>query len=1821
MSAVPAGEAPAPGLLRSVKRRLLGDQPAQDQAGQDIAFLRDCPLFDRAGYLQRYPDVAEAGIDPVEHYVVHGTAEGRDPCDLFSTAYYLESNQDVAASRINPLRHFCEHGWREGRAPSPGYDIAAYAAAHENASGLQPLSIIAAKPGSAGAESSGGDDAQVIAESGIFDAEFYLASYPKVAKAGADPVRHYVNHGAREGLDPSPFFDTRYYLASNPDVAQAGRNPLVHFCKYGWKEFRQPSSEFDIVRYWLMHMVREGQAGNPLVHYLQHGRPDGIPAYRLDEQGPLERNRMTAVAESLFDTADVATLKLLGRALSRIARWPAAEEAFRRVAAREWAVADNHAALAKALAAQKKWWLVVEAMSDAVELDKTRGDWFFTLADACERMNRFDAAVDAFRKAIALAPHRADWHYRLGHVLERAGAKREAAVRYAEAVRLSNDKDVVAHGIGVFHQARGMWEEARDAYLAEIERKPLSGGLRYRLGMAFDRLYDWQQAADAYIAAIALSATARVPSWHFRLGFVRERMEQWDEAGKAYAAAIALSPERHVPYWNYRLGYVLEKAGRLQDACNAWRNAYRNPKKGSELEPYDGFIVPEAGEENVGNPDPELGIEPPQDYFRQFGGSELVLDALRRDLTIADTHYSLGERRERMGDMEGAAAAYAAAVARSSDHKPSWYYRLGHVLAKAGHHQQACDAFRQTRIIQRPHGVSEDAFRKHEDQLITTSYLEYSQCLPVRDDVIVYESFNGNSLTCNPLALFRALVDHPQYRNHLHVWVLNDPDRIPGHLRHRENVVFVSKGSDGYLRYLATAKYLINNSGFPPYFVRRPEQRYLATWHGTPLKTLGKEQKYKFYDHKRTQRNFLQASHLITPNPHTTQITLDSYDIRPLFTGLLAETGYPRIDLTLNATDARKRWLRQRLGVSGEQPIVLYAPTWRGTLDEVEFDVGRLESDLEALSQQGCQVLFRGHSLLERVIESDHLGTRVVPADIDTNELLSVVDVLVTDYSSVFFDFMATGRPILYYIYDVEQYEEERGLYFGMDEMPGYKCRTIEELCDALGQAIQAGMLDQKHYDEARRQYTCHEDGHATERVIEFFFNDNPALALDYRKSDKPAVIMAGGSFLPNGITTSFINLVNHIDRDSIDVVVALSPNAMELTPSSIGQFRKLPKDIIAVPRYGNLPLTLEERWLRKRHEAGKLLGDEAEAIMQRVYRREFVRIFGFKQFDAVVSFAGYDTFWTAVLLDNDLPFRKVVYLHNDMYAEHITKYPELERMFRLYDKADLLVSVSEKTNVLNRSNLAGRYGLTEENFVSCDNVSNAEEIIARADDALERPEDVGIFAGGPVFINVARLSVEKDQEKLLRAFSKLLRKVPDARLLILGTGPLQHHLHQVVSELGLQKSVHLLGYRANPYPYLRRSDCFVLSSNHEGQPMTLLEALVLEKPVVATDIVGNRSVMEGRGGLLVENSVEGLCGGMEEFVSGKVPVDKFNWRAYNESAVGQFYRYSLGLSGSDVDSIKPSGGKACEMEINFFNKATSEHYLGVQGQLNRLVMDEVTRQGGRATETGREYVEGALNFTWFIRQKADVLMSHGVADKNYYWMPNPKTSERYLDRFQAVLVPGQWMKDRIVRSAKLRLGEDDVYVVGWPRLDLLRRRQADVEVPSSKKSLRILWAPTHDARKRGPEQKSTSTYPDFEPFFEKLAKKYESRQSLHPSNRGDKTPTMDGMLWANVVISDFGTMVYEAWALGKPVIFPGWILQDRIQKYLPGSAEAYIFENKIGYHPATFMEMEEVLAKGPVITPDVDEFMSKYLDNYANGLSAPKVATALRVIAEKLKV
>jgi CDP-glycerol glycerophosphotransferase (TagB/SpsB family) len=260
-------------------------------------------------------------------------------------------------------------------------------------------------------------------------------------------------------------------------------------------------------------------------------------------------------------------------------------------------------------------------------------------------------------------------------------------------------------------------------------------------------------------------------------------------------------------------------------------------------------------------------------------------------------------------------------------------------------------------------------------------------------------------------------------------------------------------------------------------------------------------------------------------------------------------------------------------------------------------------------------------------------------------------------------------------------------------------------------------------------------------------------------------------------------------------------------------------------------------------------------------------------------------------------------------------------------------------------------------------------------------------------------------------------------------------------------------------------------------------------------------------------------------------------------------------------------------------------------------------------SESQDEYVKSksVLNLTFFIRHKADVLMSHGVADKNYMLIRDKKDGSRLVNSFKYVLVPGEWLKQKLLKDTDITLQADQIKIIGWPRLNSLKRLKRKWRISRVLNILRnrfnggkkiVLWAPTHDFRKRGVEQKSTSSYPDLLEFVPKLTEEFRFFTSLHPRNRECKRPTDDILVRSDVVISDVGTIVYEAWALGIPVVFPRWILKDRIIEFTPGSAEAYIFENNIGYHASSFEEMLELISNPRLqVEKDVKKFLDLYLE------------------------
>jgi CDP-glycerol glycerophosphotransferase len=128
----------------------------------------------------------------------------------------------------------------------------------------------------------------------------------------------------------------------------------------------------------------------------------------------------------------------------------------------------------------------------------------------------------------------------------------------------------------------------------------------------------------------------------------------------------------------------------------------------------------------------------------------------------------------------------------------------------------------------------------------------------------------------------------------------------------------------------------------------------------------------------------------------------------------------------------------------------------------------------------------------------------------------------------------------------------------------------------------------------------------------------------------------------------------------------------------------------------------------------------------------------------------------------------------------------------------------------------------------------------------------------------------------------------------ILGDGPLRQTLERLIADLDLTDCVLLAGLRSNPFPALARADCFVLSSNHEGQPMVLLEALTLKKPIVSTDILGAKFVLQDGYGILVENSVAGLLKGLQQYAENPEPGRVFEYSEYQRRAHAQFVKSAL---------------------------------------------------------------------------------------------------------------------------------------------------------------------------------------------------------------------------------------------------------------------------------------------------------------------------------------
>nr|WP_280518584.1 CDP-glycerol glycerophosphotransferase family protein [Lederbergia wuyishanensis] len=584
-------------------------------------------------------------------------------------------------------------------------------------------------------------------------------------------------------------------------------------------------------------------------------------------------------------------------------------------------------------------------------------------------------------------------------------------------------------------------------------------------------------------------------------------------------------------------------------------------------------------------------------------------------------------------------------------------------------------------------------------------YARYYEKSNVRKCTILYESREGKSITDNPYAMFKYMLNNPKFKQYTHIWSVQELEPLKtviSKYKDYPNVKFVQRNSKAYIKYLATCQYLINNSTFPSYFIPKTEQTYINTWHGTPLKKMGYDIPGNPIQTHNVVRNFLSSDFILSPNMHTTDIFRKSYKLDGVYHGTIIEEGYPRIDLTFNTNRETVIGYLKGIGVeiNNRKKNILYAPTWKGTsTTKIDDDINQINAVIQDLDEKvgdTYNIFIKVHPFLYKVaVNHPELIGRLIPDYVDTNELLATIDLLITDYSSIFFDFLLTNKPILFYAWDMDEYRVNRGLYLELEELPGPILFNIEELSSAINNLENVQKQYRESYNKMKERFTNYDDGKVTDRIVNYIFKNSGErlnIIRDMDKSKKKLLFFPGG-MKNNGITNSFINLMNNIDYKKYDVTCFL-PNVLdgEMTKN----IDKINKNVRLLYKT-HLPVyqffeEYKDKYTHFKGENGYL---GKRVFPERAFIREHKCIFGRTQFDYCIDFSGYSLYWAKYIIFTEAK-KKICFMHSDMLSEykkikdgrrlHLLN---LRGLFSIYHRFDKLVSVSEGTMNLNRDNLS----------------------------------------------------------------------------------------------------------------------------------------------------------------------------------------------------------------------------------------------------------------------------------------------------------------------------------------------------------------------------------------------------------------------------------------------------------------------------------------------------------------------------------------------------
>jgi len=376
--------------------------------------------------------------------------------------------------------------------------------------------------------------------------------------------------------------------------------------------------------------------------------------------------------------------------------------------------------------------------------------------------------------------------------------------------------------------------------------------------------------------------------------------------------------------------------------------------------------------------------------------------------------------------------------------------------------------------------------------MIKVMYRLLKIILPIDKSLILFESGIGKQYADSPRYIYEEIVKRElPYKK---IWVYN------GNIRFKdEGTKVIKRLSPQYYYYLAKSGYWVNNQNFPTYISKRKRTTYLQTWHGTPLKRMlfdidniqGRDETYLTRVYQATKN----WDYLISPSEYATNAFRSAFR----YEKEILELGYPRNDIFYRAEKEEVyNQVKRKFNIPKGKKVILYAPTFRD--NEVngnsQFQIQLDLHDIKEKLGDEYVLLLRLHVVVKSKIKIDEELSDFainVSSYSEIQDLYLISDILITDYSSVFFDFANTSKPILFFTYDLDLYKNEiRGFYMDFEkEAPGPLLETSEEVVDAIFNIEKIEVAYSQKYIEFKEKFCYLEDGKASERVVDAIFDKN----------------------------------------------------------------------------------------------------------------------------------------------------------------------------------------------------------------------------------------------------------------------------------------------------------------------------------------------------------------------------------------------------------------------------------------------------------------------------------------------------------------------------------------------------------------------------------------------------------------------------------------------------------------------------------------------------------------------------------------------------------